>query len=149
MKNLFILFFSVVFIHCFSQNIKCETADYVKKLDEKEYSTYTYINSSYSYSRPLLILITDTETFMKIHLKIPSLFLRKQEYTDVNLLGIKGFNNKHISETDKKIINVFIQNIIKYRADNNLPLYTEEEIGGLIQFIEKENDMCKVLACKK
>ncbi len=149
MKSILILFLSIMSINCFSQNINCETTDYVKKLEEKEYSTYNYINASYSYSRPLLIVITDNKTFMKIRPKIPILFSIKQEYTDVNLLGIKNFNKNLISETDKKIIDIFIQNIVKYRTDNNLPLYTEEEIHHFIRYIEKENDICKVLVCKK
>ncbi len=149
MKKLIILFFSIVYIGCFSQNVKCEMTDYVKKLDDKEYSTYNYVNASYSYSRPLLILVTDTEVFMKIHTKIPSLFSVKQEYTDINLLGIKGFNKDHISEIDNKIISIFIQNILRYRTNNNLPLLSEDEIQSQIKYLEKEKDICNVLICKK
>ncbi|WP_346984099.1 hypothetical protein [Chryseobacterium sp. POE27] len=106
------------------------------------------MNASYSSSRPLLIVITDEENFKKIHLKIPNLFKFKQEYTDINLLGIKGFDINNISIADNKIIDDFIQKIIKYRMDNNLPRYSENEIRKQINYLEKNEDLCKFLICK-
>lgn len=149
MRNLIILFFCVIHINGFSQNVRCEITDYLKKIDDKEYSTYEYVNASYSRSRPLLIIITNKESFMKIYKEIPQWFSVKQEFTDIRLLGIKDFDKNHISETDKKIIDVFIKSIMKYRKDNDLPLYNEEEIQSRLNYIEKEADLCKLLFCRK
>ena len=136
-------------MYSYSQNIKCEITDYIKKLNDKEYSTYQFVNASYSYSRPLLILVTDNKTFMKTHLKIPLLFSAKQEYTDVNLLGINGFDKNNISEFDKKIIDVYIEDIMKYRSNNNLPTYSNEQIRLQINYIDNVDDLCKFLIWKK
>lgn len=149
MRNLIILFFCVIPINLFSQNVRCEITDYLKKIDDKEYSTYEYVKASYSHSRPLLIIITNKKSFMKIHQEIPQWFDVKQEVTDIRLLGIKDFDKNHISETDRKIIDVFIKSIMKYREDNNLPLYTEEEIRSKLNYIEEEQDLCKLLFCRK
>jgi len=145
---LIILISCIVCANCFSQNIKCETIDYAKKIENKEYSTYQYVNASYSSSRPLLVIITDEENFKEIHLKIPSLFKFKQEYTDINLLGIKDFNVNNILIADDKIIHDFTQKIIKYRIDNDLPVYSENEIRAQIHYLEKPADICKFLICK-
>ncbi|MBB4804876.1 hypothetical protein HNP38_000148 [Chryseobacterium defluvii] len=149
MKNIIILIFSIAYTGFFAQNIKCESVDYLKKTDNKEYSTYQYINASYSYSRPLLIVIADEKVFTKIHLKVPNLFSTKQEYTDINLLGIKNFDKDHISDIDSKIIDDFVENIIKYRSVNNLPPYTKEQLKSQLKFIQKDNDICRFLVCKK
>ena len=149
MKKFIILFFCMVQIHCFSQNIKCETADYSKRIDGKEYSTYNYIQASYSSSRPLIVMVANKEVFTKIYLKIPSLFSVKQEYTDVNLLGINDFNKNNISETDKKIIDTFINGIIKYRIDHNLPVYTEEQIKSRINYLDTSEDINRLFIVRK
>lgn len=133
---------------CFSQNIKCEIADYVQSLDGIEYSTYQYINSSYSYSRPLIVMVTDKNTFMEIHHKIPPLFLLKQEYTDVWVLGINNFNRNKILDTDKKVIDFFIEHVLKYRNDNNLPSYSQSQILSNIIYLNDNSDLCKYLVCK-
>ncbi|KPE51188.1 hypothetical protein AOB46_11005 [Chryseobacterium indologenes] len=104
MKKKMFLFFCMVQIHCFSQNIKCETANYSKRIDGKEYSIYNYIQASYSSSRPLIVIVANKEVFTKIHLKIPSLFSVKQEYTDVNLLGINDFNKTTFPKLIKKLL---------------------------------------------
>lgn len=148
MKNLFILVSSVVSLGVFSQNINCETTDYVKNIDNREYSTYHYVNSSYSYSRPLIIMVTSDKVFMDVHQKIPKLFSAKQEYTDVYLLGIKEFNKKNIDEINVKIINFFINDIIRYRTSNNLPDNNFEYISSQVNYLENE-DLCKFLICKK
>ena len=71
----------------------------------------------------------------------------KQEYTDIWILGIENFDSKNITETDKKIINTFLQNIVKYRADNSLPEYTYERVNTDKIFIEKSDEVCKYVIC--
>lgn len=148
MKNLFILLFSFLFTAFFSQNIKCEKTDYVKSIDNKEYSTYQYINSSYSYSRPFIILVTSHDIFMKVHQKIPVMFSSKQEYTDVYVLGIKNFDKNNISMLDEKIIKIFIDEIVKYRTNNNLPNSNSEYVLSQINYLV-DKDLCKFLICRK
>ncbi|WP_294284757.1 hypothetical protein [uncultured Chryseobacterium sp.] len=148
MKSLFILIFSCLFIAAFSQNIKCEITDYVKNIDNKEYSTYQYINSSYSQSRPFIVLVTSQDIFMEVHQKIPMMFLCKQEYTDIYLLGIKNFNENNISALDEKIIKSFIDDIVKYRIYNNLQGSNPEYALSQINYLA-DKDLCKVLICRK
>jgi len=76
------------------------------------------------------------------------LYKAKQEYTDVWILGITNFNQKNISEVDKKIIDKFYQQIIKYRADNNLPIETLERLETDKIIIEKKEEICRYLMCK-
>lgn len=147
-KNLLIIIFSFFFVNVFSQNVKCEITDYEKNIDNREYSTYQYVNSSYSYSRPLIILVTDKDTFMEVHQKIPMMFSYKQEYTDVYLLGIKNFNKDNIDVLDNKIIKIFIDDIVKYRINNNLPDSGSEYIVQQVNYLENK-DLCKFLSCGK
>lgn len=148
MKSLFIVIFSFLSIAIFSQNIKCEITDYVKNIDNKEYSTYQYVNSSYSYSRPFTILVTSQDIFMKVHQKIPTMFSSKQEYTDVYLLGINSFDKNNINTLDKKIIKSFIDDIVKYRSYNNLPDSNHEYVLSQINYLV-DKDLCKFLICRK
>jgi hypothetical protein len=148
MKGLIFSFFMLINVSVFSQNVKCEIVDYAKDIDGREYSTYQYVLASYSYSRSMIILVTNRDVFMKIHQKIPNLFLMKQEYSDVFLLGIEGFNKNSIDELDHKIINSFIYNIVKYRIDSNLPINFYENFTESIKYIETENDICKYFRCK-
>ncbi|AZA62387.1 hypothetical protein [Chryseobacterium indoltheticum] len=148
MKNLFILIFSFLSIAIFSQNIKCEIIDYVKSIDNKEYSTYQYINSSYSYSRPFIVLVTSHNVFMEVHQKVPMIFSSKQEYTDVYLLGIKNFDKNNASMLDEKIIKNFIDDIVKYRIYNNLPDSNIEYALSQIKYLV-DKDLCKFLICRK
>lgn len=148
MKQISVFFLCLFFFKNYSQNIKSEVVDYSKTINNIEYSTYHYVNASYSYSRPLIILLTNKEIFMKIHQKIPILFSSKQEYTDVYILGMKNYNNI-INETDQKIQNIFISSIIKYRNDNNLPLMPEKVILSEIRYVDKEIDLSKFFTFKK
>lgn len=148
MKKHLILIFLFLSIYIFSQNIKCETTDYVKNINNREYSTYQYINSSYSQSRPLIIFITSSDIFMKVHEKVPIIFSSKQEYTDVYLLGIKNFNKNNIDQLDEKIIKNFINDIIKYRNFYNLQQNNIEFISSKINYLE-DNNLCKFLNCKR
>lgn len=148
MNKVFTVLIFMIYHICYSQNVKIEIADYVKNIDSTEYSTYQYVNASYSYSRHLLVIVTDKDVFMKIHTNIPKLFFSKQEYTDVNLLGITGFNKNYISNVDKKIMDIFIKAIIKYRNDNNLLPYSEDQLYSNINYIETTDDLCKLLICR-
>ena len=148
MKYLFIVISFFLSTTIFSQNIKCEITDYVKNMDNREYSTYHYVNSSYSYSRALIIIVTSNNVFMDIHQKIPQMFLSKQEYTDVYLLGIKNFNKNNIDKLDEKIIKSFIDDIVKYRTNNNLPDNNFEYISSQVNYLENK-DLCKFLICRK
>ncbi len=132
----------------FSQNVKIEITDYLKKIDDKEYSTYQFVNASYSYSRPTIVLITSKDSFMKIYDEIPLLYKSKQEYSDVYLLGIENFDSNNLTETDKKIIDAFYDNIIKYRADNNLLKIEKEQIKARTNFILKNEELCKYFSCR-
>src|SRR5574343_1612403 len=149
MKKFSGFLFIMMFINVFSQNIKCEIVDYTKNIDKKHFSTYQYINAIYSYSRPLIIFITNKIVFMKIHQKIPKLYSSKQEYTDVFLLGIEGFDANLEYNKDKKIIDTFIKNIEKYRKDNNLINISEENLFLQIKYLYRAEDLFRYLCCAK
>jgi len=142
------MFFSLFFSKGFSQNVKIEIVDYLKRIEGVEYSTYQYANASYSYSRPPIIFITDKDNFIKIYQEIPIFFSTKQEYTDVFILGINKFSKKNITEIDKKIISEFLENIIKFRACFNLPIYNSEQLYTSLYYIEKEENLCKYFSCR-
>lgn len=149
MKKIIIILVIIVCSKSFSQNIKCEIIDYSKTLDGTEYSTCQYVNSSYSHSRPSILLIIDKKTFMEIYHKIPKLFLSKQEYTDIWILGIKDFNQANSSlDSNKKIINFFIEKILKYRYDNDLPIYEKSQLYSNAIYLNKSDELCNYLACK-
>ena len=148
MRSLLVLIFSFLSTIIFSQNIKCEITDYVKSIDNKEYSTYQYVNSSYSNSRPFIILVTSQDIFMKVHQKISMMFSSKQEYTDVYLLGINNFDKNNVNTHDDKIIKSFIDEIIKYRKYNNLPDSDYEYAFSQINYLVNK-DLCKFLICRK
>lgn len=143
-----VIFFLLSFFKGFSQNVKIEIVDYSKNIEGIEYSTYQYANASYSYSRPPIIFITDKVNFMKIYQKIPTLYLIKQEYTDVFILGINEFNNKKITEINKKIINEFLENIVKFRVCFNLPVYNKDEMYNTLNYIDKQDNLCNYLSCR-
>jgi len=142
------IFFLLFFQNVFSQNVKIEIVDFLKSMEGVEYSTYQYANASYSHSRPPLIFITDKNNFMDIYTKIPDFFLTKQEYTDVFILGINKFNKKNLTEIDKKIIDDFLENIMKFRQCFNLPIYNKELMYTSLNYIEKEDNLCKYLSCR-
>lgn len=145
-----ILFICLIFHFqiSFGQNVSIAIADHHRELDGKAYAAYQFACSSYSTSRPTLAIITDKELSFELFDKLPALYKAKQEYTDVWILGIADFNQKNISEADKKIIGKFLQQIIKYRADNNLPPDTLEELEAHKTFIEKKDEICRYLLCK-
>lgn len=148
MKKLLCLALLLSCLKNFSQNVKIEITDYSKSFEEKTYSTCQYVNSSYSHSRPTIILVANKDSFMKIQEKIPQLYSAKQEYTDVYLLGIQNFDASNITEVDRKILDLFFDKIIKYRNDNELPIFDKDHIKSLTQFISKQEDLCKYFSCK-
>jgi hypothetical protein len=147
MKKLTVLPVLFSFFMCFGQNVHMEIADYDKKLDEKLYTTYQFVEASYSYSRPQIVLITSKAILSDVYLKIPNLFTRKQEYSDVWILGIDQFNKNSVSEVDKKIIDTFFHKIMKYRSNNDLPPYSLKELNETKIFLEDSRDLCKYIIC--
>ena len=91
----------------FGQNVSIEISDHYRELDGKAYATYQFACSSYSSSRPSLILLTNKDFFLELSTKLSTLYSAKQEYTDVWILAITNFNQKNVSEVDKKIIEKF------------------------------------------
>ncbi len=132
----------------FGQNVKLEISDYHRKIDDKVYATYQLVNASYSYSRATIVFLTNKATLFDLSGKLQNLLRPKQEYTDIWILGIENFDSKNVTETDKKIIDLFLQNIIKYRADNSLPVYTYERLNTDKILIESSDEVCEYLICK-
>jgi len=149
MKKLILIPALFVFYFCLGQNVKIEIADYHKVLDGKVYSTYQFANASYSYSRASVVFITSKSILLELSQKIPKLYMMKQEYTDVWILGIDNFDKNKISETDKNIIDLFFGSIIKYRNDNNLPPYTKESLQESLIFLGGTKELCNYIWCKK
>ena len=149
MKKVFNMIFLLLSFKGISQNVKIEIVDYLKTIDGITYSTYQYANASYSYSRPLIIFIIDKGKFQKVYDNIPNIFRSKQEYTDVFILGIENFTRNNITQTDKKIIETFLDSIINYRNCNNLPIYTKELMYSELIYLDKLDNICKYLSCKK
>lgn len=133
----------------YGQNVKLEISDYHRKIDDKVYATYQLVNASYSYLRATIVFLTDKATLFELSTNLQNRLRPKQEYTDIWILGIENFDSKNITETDKKIINLFLQNIIKYRADNSLPEYTFERLNTDKIIIQKSDEVCKYLICNK
>ena len=133
---------------CFGQNVKLDISDYHCKIDDKIYATYQLVNASYSYSRATIVFLTNKATLFELSVKLQNQLKPKQEYTDIWVLGIENFDSKKITETDKKIIDLFLQNIIKYRADNSLPEFTFERLNKEKIFIERSDEVCNYMICK-
>jgi len=149
MRAIFIFSTFILVINCYSQNIISEISG-INKIGDRLYSSYHYANSSYSYSRPLLLLITNRNNFNEIQNKIPLIYAShpKQNYTDIYLLGLENVNNRNISIADSIIIDTFLESILQYRACNNLPKYSTEKILSQSEFIEQESDLCRALLCR-
>lgn len=133
----------------FGQNVNIEIADYHRKIDDKIYATYQLVNSSYSFSRSTIVFLTNKATLFELSEELKNRLTQKQEFTDIWILGIENFDVKKITETDQKIIDLFLQNIIKYRKDNNLPEYTFEKLFADKIYIEQSDEVCKYIICKK
>lgn len=149
MKKVFILIFLLGALKGISQNVKMEIIDYLKTIDGVKYSTYQYANASYSYSRPLIVFVTDKDRFIKVCGDVPVIFRTKQEYTDIFILGIENFTLGNITKINKEIIDLFLESVIKYRNCNNLPIYTKEKMYSELIYLDKQKNLCKYLSCKK
>lgn len=149
MKKLIFLFLLFQTVVNFGQNVNIEIADYQRKIDDKVYSTYQFVKSSYSYSRSTIVFLTNKTTLFELSAELKNRLTPKQEYTDFWFLGIENFDSKKITETDQKIINLFLQNIIKYRKDNNLPDYIFERLNADKIYIERNDEICKYIICNK
>jgi len=148
MKRILFICLIFQFQTSFGQNVRIEISDYYREFEGKVYSTYQFVSSSYSSSRPTLAIITNKDLSFELFDKLSILYKAKQEYTDIWILGINNFNPKNISEVDKKIIDKFLQQIIKYRTDNNLPPETLERLETDKIIIEKKEEICQYLMCK-
>lgn len=149
MKNFLFIPALFAFHFCIGQNVKIEIVDYNKVLEGKIYSTYQFANASYSYSRASIFFITSKSNLIELSQKIPKLYVMKQEYTDVWILGIDNFDKNKIAETEKNIIDLFFNSIIKYRSDNNLPPYTKERLQESLIFLKGTKELCKYIRCEK
>jgi hypothetical protein len=149
MKKLIFLFLLFQTTVNFGQNVNIEIVDYHRKIDDKVYSTYQLVKSSYSYSRSTIVFLTNKTTLFELSGELKNRLTPKQEYTDFWILGIENFDSKEITETDQKIIDLFLQNIIKYRKDNNLPQYTFEKLNADKIYIERSDEICKYIFCSK
>ncbi|RTL10284.1 MAG: hypothetical protein EKK56_10235 [Flavobacteriaceae bacterium] len=132
----------------FGQNVNIQISDYSLKHNGVEYSTYQFVNSSYSLSRPTLIILTNKDLFLNFSNELSNLYKSKQEYTDVWILGITNFNQNGITFQEKEVIKVFLKQIMKYRSDNNLPLYTLESLESEIVILKNKDEICKYLTCR-
>lgn len=133
----------------YGQNVNIEIADYHRKIDDKVYATYQLVNSSYSFSRSTIVFLTNKSTLFELSEELKNRMTQKQEFTDIWILGIENFDVEKITDTDQKIIDLFLQNIIKYRRDNNLPEYTFEKLFADKIYIERSDEICKYIICKK
>ena len=128
----------------FGQEVRIEIGDYNKTLDGKEYSTYQFVDASYSYSRPTIIFITSRNIFFELIKKFAERNRgRYKEYTDVWILGIPDFNSSNIKPEDTNVIHTFLNQIIKYRSDNNLVPYPFEQLDQLKVYLNSKNDIGK------
>ena len=148
MKKLLLIPTLFLFAFSYGQNVRIDIADLSRKIDGKEYATYQFVSASYSYSRSTLIVISDKKVLFELGPKLSAICEgKKQEYTDVWILGITDFERTKLSEADSKIIKTFFQQIMKYRTDNSLPLMTFEAMESNKIFINKTTDICKYLNC--
>ncbi len=150
MKKIIFIFIFFIFHLCSSQNIYVKISDYARNIDGKNYATFKYVNSSYSSERPFVTMVLEKSLIVKYENKISKAFNHKQEYTDVYLIGIENFNYNSISDIDKKIIAISLEDIIEFRKYFGLPIKEDaKNISSSIIFIKNERDFCKVFGCEK
>lgn len=148
-KIIFILIFLISHL-CISQNVYVKISDYAKNIDGKNYATFKYVNSSYSSGRPFVTMVIDKSLIVEYENKISKAFIHKQEYTDVYLIGIEDFNYNNVSDIDKKIIVVSINDIVEFRKYFGLPIEEDAKyLSSSIIFIKNERDFCKIFGCEK
>jgi hypothetical protein len=150
MKKIIFVFIFFTFHLCSSQNIYVKISDYARNIDGKNYATFKYVNSSYSSGRPFVTMVLEKSLIVEYENKISKAFNHKQEYTDVYLIGIENFNYNSISDIDKKIIAISLEDIIEFRKYFGLPIEEDaKNISSSIIFIKNERDFCKVFGCEK
>lgn len=151
MKRTILIINLIVSSLCFSQRVKCEETNYLDYHD-REFSSYHYIESDNS-MRSLQVFIVNNKAFEKISLKIPEIFRNrpKQDFTDIYVLGISGFDKNTISQTEKEIIENFILDIKKYREFNKLSPIDNDEFTykNIVRYIQNIDELCLYMICKK
>lgn len=147
MKTLFLISFTFFSNLISAQNVKIEIFDISRKMEGKEYSTFQCVNASYSAGRSTIVFITNKEDIAGISYKLPKIFSRKQEYTDVWVLGINLDDKNNLTDIDEKIIDLFFDKIIKYRFDNDLLPYTKERLKEQVIYLDNKESFCKYLIC--
>jgi hypothetical protein len=133
---------------CIGQNVRIEILDSYKKFDNRVYGTFQFVDASYSRSRATLPIITTRKTLLELSIFFPQLRGRQKDYTDFSILGIADLNKMVLSGSDKKIIELFYQTIIKYRVDNDLPAIPKDQLSDLTTFIYAKSEICKHVTCK-
>ncbi len=148
MKKIFTIIFLVFSANAIAQNIKLEISDYYKTLDSTKFCTFQFASASGSYSRPTLVFFTDKKILQTISQNLAKIYKeKKQEFTDVWVLGFYNFNPESFSKTDDKIIQKFYEEILKYRRDNNLPFIRLEELRERKIVLKNIQDICKNFEC--
>lgn len=148
MKKFILAFALLTFHFCHSQNVNVKISDYAKNIDGKNYSTFKYVNSSYSSGRPFVTIVLNKNLFEEYEDKISKAFFHKQECTDVYLIGIENFKYDNISDIDKKIIATAIADILEFRKYFGLPIKEEAEyINSQIIYLKNKKDFCKIFGC--
>ncbi|WP_333808548.1 hypothetical protein [Flavobacterium sp.] len=132
----------------FGQNVNIQISNFSLKHNEVEYSTFQFVNSSYSISRPTLVVLTNNDLFLKFSNELSSLYKFKQEYTDIWILGITNLSPNELTFQEKEVIDLFLKEIIKYRSDNNLSHYTLESLESEKIILRNKDEICKYLICK-
>ncbi|AWG20890.1 hypothetical protein FFWV33_04705 [Flavobacterium faecale] len=149
MKKIILVFMFLTFHLCSSQNVYVKISDYNKKVDGKNYATFKFVNSSYSSGRPFVTMVVNKNLIVEYENKISKAYHHKQEYTDVYLIGIENFNYSNISDIDKKIIAISLDDIIEFRKYFGLPIEEDtKHISSSIIYIKNEMDFCKVFGCE-
>lgn len=149
MKKFILAFTFLTFHFCNSQNVNVKISDYAKNIDGKNYSTFKYVNSSYSSGRAFVTIVLNRSLFNQYEDNISKVYKRKQEYTDVYLIGIENFNYDNISDIDKKIIATAIADILEFRKYFGLPIEGKAEyINSQIIYPKNKKDFCAIFRCE-
>jgi len=144
----FVLLLTLASTSGFAQNIYIETTDYNQKMDGVVFSTFEFVDASYSKSRATLVIITHKEILAELAVSLPKLRGTKKEYTDYWILGIDNTDSKNQSKTDRKIIEAFYQKIQKYRTDDDLPQYSKAQLENLTVVAAEKAAVCQYLNCR-
>lgn len=149
MKNILLFLFLFTGLFCNSQIINCEEIEYSNKYEDKKYSTYHYVKSSFSRRNFQVFILNDT-IFSKVIKKIPKIFNEnpKQDVTDFYVLGISEFNIENISKIEKDLIINFIIEINQYRSSKNLFTVSKNlsEIKQ-IHYFKSSEELCDYMIC--